>query len=49
MLIKGKFDCTKPIEKLEYSFLVETEIKEIEFKIKNGPFQHVIIQIEDSN
>ena len=29
MLIKGKFDCTKSIEKLEYSFLVETEIKEI--------------------
>lgn len=34
MLIKGKFDCTKPIEKLEYSFLVETEIKEIGLFVK---------------
>lgn len=49
MLIKGKFNCKKTIEKLEYTFLVEKDVKEIELKIKNGPFQHVIIQIEDSN
>lgn len=49
MLIKGKFDNSKPVEKLEFNFLVGNEAKEVKFKIKNGPFQHVIIQIEDSN
>lgn len=49
MIIKGSFDCTKTIEKLEYNFLVEDEIKEIELVIKKGPFQHIIIEVEDSD
>ena len=49
MLIKGRFDCTKSVEKLEYNFMVEEGTKEIEFIIKDGPFQHVIIEIIDSD
>ena len=29
MLIKGSFDCTKNVEKLEYNFLVEEGVKEL--------------------
>ena len=49
MLIRGSFDCTKTVEKLEYNFIVEEGVKEIGLLIKEGPFQHVIIEIEDSN
>lgn len=48
MLVNGHFDDTKKVEKFEYEVEVQKGSKEIKLEILNAPFEHVIIEIEDS-
>lgn len=48
MIFKGSFDNNKTIEKLEYKFMVTNDINRISLNLNKGPFEHVIISLEDS-
>ncbi len=48
MIFKGKFDNNKKVEKLEYRFDIPEGTNRISLNLNKGPFQHVIISLEDS-
>ncbi len=48
MIFRGKFDRNKKTEKLEYRFEVTKDINRISLNLNRGPFEHIIISLEDS-
>lgn len=48
MIFRGSFDNDKNIEKLEYKFMVSNDINRISLNLNKGPFEHIIISLEDS-
>ncbi|MGL5189953.1 MAG: CehA/McbA family metallohydrolase [Cetobacterium sp.] len=48
MIFKGKFDNNKKVEKLEYKFEIPEGTNRISLNLTKGPFQHVLISLEDS-
>lgn len=48
MIFRGVFNTNKKVEKLEYKFIVSKETNRISLNLNRGPFEHVIISLEDS-
>ncbi|MDX8335580.1 CehA/McbA family metallohydrolase [Candidatus Cetobacterium colombiensis] len=48
MIFRGKFDKDKNVEKIEFKFKMDEDVKRFSLNLNKGPFEHIIISLEDS-